>query len=109
MSTRGFARVPTYAEGRFTVHTRMPGAVAGADGKPQAPRILVCGFSRGLLKNLFTRVYFEGETANAGDTVPRLAGARGGTLAAKKKSSGADACEWDVVLQGKNEAVFLDP
>jgi hypothetical protein len=38
-----------------------------------------------------------------------FARARAGTFAAKKKSGGADACEWDVVLQRKNETVFLDP
>jgi protocatechuate 3,4-dioxygenase alpha subunit len=102
-SCAGFARVATDAEGRFTLHTRLPGAIAGA-----APHILVCLFSRGLLKNLFTHVYFEGEAANANDPVLKLAGARAATLVAKQKAGSADAFEWDLVLQGKNETVFLD-
>jgi protocatechuate 3,4-dioxygenase alpha subunit len=37
----GFGRAATGAAGRFVFHTIRPGAVAGPDGRPQAPHILV--------------------------------------------------------------------
>ena len=59
----GFGRCPTDAEGRFEFVTVKPGA---ADG--QAPHISVCVFARGLLRHLYTRIYFPDEAeANAAD------------------------------------------
>jgi len=64
-------------------------------------------FMRGLLKQLSTRIYFPGETANAQDPVlKRVPVARRATLLAQRKSKGV--LEWNIVLQGKNETVFFD-
>jgi protocatechuate 3,4-dioxygenase alpha subunit len=54
----GFGRVPTGADGSFQFTTTMPGRVAGPDGKPQAPHIVVAIFMRGLLRHLNSRIYF---------------------------------------------------
>ena len=62
---------------------------------------------RGLLKQLSTRVYFPGESANAQDLVLKLVpAARRATLIARRKSKGV--LEWNIVLQGKDETVFFD-
>jgi protocatechuate 3,4-dioxygenase alpha subunit len=103
-SCAGFARANTDAEGRFRFTTRKPAVPAGEKGA--APHILVCLFSRGMLKHLYTRLYFEGEAANAGDPVLKAAGERAATLIAAK--NGAGKYSWDIVLQGGRETVFLD-
>ena len=66
-----------------------PGAVAGPDGKPQAPHIVVAIFARGLLVQLYTRIYFADEAANASDPILTLVPAdRRDTLIAKKETHG---------------------
>jgi len=104
-SSAGFARAYTDADGRYRFTTRKPGAVA-ADGKAVAPYVLVCLFSRGMLRHVYTRIYFEDEAANAQDAVLKAAGERAATLLARQ--AGAGKYEWDIVLQGGRETVFLD-
>jgi protocatechuate 3,4-dioxygenase alpha subunit len=101
-SCAGFARAYTDSTGRYRFSTRKPAAPESG----QAPHILVCLFSRGLLKHLFTRLYFEGEAANAADPVLKAAGARAATLVATQGAPGKYS--WDIVLQGGRETVFLD-
>ena len=108
---RGFGRVATAAEGRFRVTTIRPGPVPGRGNSLQAPHINVVFFSRGLLTHLHTRIYFEGEPANATD--PLLSSiedpAVRGTLLARREGSGSPAVyHFDIVLQGDNETAFLD-
>ena len=117
-SCAGFARCYTSPEGRYVLHTRKPGAVAGTgagteagtgagtEGESQAPYILVCLFSRGMLAQVYTRLYFGDEAANAQDAVLKAAGARAGTLIARAGGPGQYA--WDIVVQGARETVFLD-
>jgi protocatechuate 3,4-dioxygenase, alpha subunit len=102
----GFGRVPTDKAGRYAINTVLPGPVAGADGRPQAPHILVVLFARGLLKQIVTRIYFEGEAANGSDAVLAACGARSATLVAKR--DGADAYTWNISMQGANETVFFE-
>ena len=106
---RGFGRIPTDEEGKFRFTTVKPGAVAGPDGKKQAPHLAVSVFARGLLKRLVTRIYFPDESAaNGADYVLNLVEpARRGTLIAKKGAS-ASSLEWNVVLQGESETVFFE-
>jgi protocatechuate 3,4-dioxygenase alpha subunit len=104
----GFGRVMTDEAGHYAIRTVVPGQVAAADGRPQAPHVLVVIFSRGLLKPVVTRVYFEGEASNAQDPVLGHCGARAGTLIARRDPSDADAFGWNVVLQGENETVFFE-
>jgi protocatechuate 3,4-dioxygenase alpha subunit len=86
----------------------VPGQVAGANGLPQAPHILVVLFARGLLKQLVTRVFFEGESANDADPVLASCGKRAATLIARRDAADAGVFRWDVVLQGGNETVFFE-
>ncbi|HUF80998.1 MAG TPA: protocatechuate 3,4-dioxygenase subunit alpha [Burkholderiales bacterium] len=104
----GFGRVPTDAAGRYAINTIYPGAVPGADGKMQAPHILVVMFARGLLAQVVSRIYFEGEASNEGDPVLALCGPRATTLIAKRDAAAGDGYAWNVRLQGPDETVFFD-
>ncbi len=107
----GFGRSATDKNGVFGFDTVKPGAVPGPNGKPQAPHIVVCIFSRGMLRQIYTRLYFPDEAA-ANDTDPVLAvvpADRRGTLIAHKGGSGEPAVyRFDVRVQGDNETVFFD-
>lgn len=102
----GFGRVVTDSEGRFRFRTIRPGRVPAADGSLQAPHLNVTIFMRGMLKQLVTRVYFEGDSVNAADPLlVRVPESRRATLVARRSGGGF---EWNVVLQGRDETVFLD-
>jgi protocatechuate 3,4-dioxygenase alpha subunit len=108
---RGFGRVATDAGGNFRVATIKPGPVPGSGNALQAPHINIALFARGLLKHLFTRIYFADETANAGD--PLLSSiednaARQSLLARRAEGSSPALYRFDIVLQGANETAFLD-
>ena len=105
-SSAGFGRVLTDKDGRYSINTILPGAVAAADGRNQAPHILVVIFARGLLRQLVTRVYFDSEASNAADPALARCGARAATLVARR--DGADAYAWNITLQGTNETVFFE-
>jgi protocatechuate 3,4-dioxygenase, alpha subunit len=106
---RGFGRVATDREGAFRFTSVKPGPVPGPDGRMQAPHWAVLVFMRGLLKHLFTRVYFPDEPANEQDPILALVEpARRGTLIARRGGSDPSALEWNVVLQGPDETVFFD-
>ncbi|SOY93109.1 Protocatechuate 3,4-dioxygenase alpha chain [Cupriavidus taiwanensis] len=108
----GFGRVPTEADGSFRFVTVKPGAVPGADGRSQAPHIMVSVFMRGLVKHVATRMYFPDETAaNAADPVLALVPAeRRGTLVGldSRNDAGNGTLRWNIVLQGPDETVFFD-
>jgi protocatechuate 3,4-dioxygenase alpha subunit len=104
----GFGRVQTDIAGRYSINTVYPGRVAGADGRLQAPHVLVVLFARGLLMQVVSRNYFEGDAGNRDDPVLALCGPRGATLVARKDTAGADAYSWNVSMQGPAETVFFD-
>ncbi len=108
---RGFGRAATDAEGRFRIVTVRPGPVPGRGNALQAPHINLALFARGLLKHLYTRIYFADEAANAAD--PLLSSiddeAARSTLLARPTGAGHPALyHFDIVMQGANETVFLD-
>lgn len=106
----GFGRSATDKEGAYSFDTIKPGAVAGPGGKPQAPHIVVCIFSRGMLRQIYTRLYFSDEAANAADPILALVPAdRRATLIAHKESGDGPAFyRFDIRVQGDNETVFFD-
>ncbi len=108
-SFRGFGRCPTDKDGGFAFDTVKPGVVPGPGGTTQAPHINVGVLSRGLLKRLFTRIYFAGEPANAADPILALVPAdRRDTLIAKADAAKPGLFRFDIRLQGGNETVFFD-
>jgi protocatechuate 3,4-dioxygenase alpha subunit len=99
----GFGRCPTDAQGRFEFLTVKPGAVGD-----QAPHIGVIVLARGLLRHLFTRIYFpDEEAANAADPVlssitdPH----QRATLIATERDG---VLGFDIHLQGERQTAFLD-
>jgi protocatechuate 3,4-dioxygenase alpha subunit len=105
---RGFGRCGTDGEGRYFFDTIKPGSVPDPDGKPQAPHLLLAVFARGMLRHLYTRIYFGDEKANASDPVlAQVPADRRATLIAQRK---ADAAVYtlDLRLQGGAETVFFD-
>ena len=108
---RGFGRVATDTEGHFRVVTVKPGPVPGRGNTLQAPHINIALFARGLLKHLFTRIYFADEPANASDpllTSIEDAAARRTLLARRAEGVSPALYCFDIVLQGENETTFLD-
>jgi len=107
---KGFGRSATDKDGNYSFDTVKPGAVAGPGGQPQAPHIVLCIFSRGMLRQIYTRLYFSDEAANAGDPILTLVPAdRRGTLVAHKSMRGElPIYRFDIRVQGENETVFFD-
>jgi protocatechuate 3,4-dioxygenase alpha subunit len=107
---RGFGRAGTDANGGFVFDTIKPGSVPDPDGKPQAPHLLLAVFARGMLRHLYTRIYFGDETANASDPVLALvpAGRRATLIAAREAGDGNAVYRLDLKLQGDGETVFFD-
>lgn len=105
-ASAGFGRVSTDGAGRYAIQTVVPGQVPGPDGRKQAPHILVVLFARGLLMQVVTRIYFEGEASNKNDPVLELCGARAATLIAKRDS--AASYTWNISMQGPGETVFFE-
>jgi protocatechuate 3,4-dioxygenase, alpha subunit len=103
---RGFGRCGTDANGTFTFDTIKPGSVPDPEGKLQAPHLLLAVFARGMLRHLYTRIYFGGEAANDSDPVLALVPAdrRASLIAAR---DGA-VYRLDLRLQGDDETVFFD-
>ena len=71
---------------------------------------MVCIFSRGMLRQIYTRLYFPDEAGNAADPILGLVPAdRRGTLIAHKEMRGDLAVyRFDIRVQGDDETVFFD-
>lgn len=109
----GFGRSDVDSNGFFSFETVKPGRVPGPNGAAgplQAPHINLGIFARGLLKRLFTRIYFEGDPANAEDPILALVPAsRRDTLIARRRSRGGEpAYDFTIRLQGEGETVFFE-
>jgi len=109
----GFGRCETSDGALFRFMTVKPGRVPGPEGRLQAPHINVGVFARGILKRLFTRLYFSDEPANADDPILELAPAsrRSPLIAQRQDAPGRDAIPryvFDIRLQGDKETVFFE-
>jgi protocatechuate 3,4-dioxygenase alpha subunit len=107
---KGFGRSATDKDGVFSFDTIKPGPVPGPHGKNQAPHIVFCIFSRGMLRQIYTRAYFSDEAANTADPILALVPAdRRQTLIAHKQAGGTvPVYRFDIRVQGENETVFFD-
>ena len=107
---KGFGRCGTDASGGYFFDTIKPGAVPDPDGKPQAPHLVLAVFARGMLLHNYSRIYFDGEAANAADPVLALVPAdRRDTLIAERQPGNGNAVyRFDIRLQGGDETVFFD-
>jgi protocatechuate 3,4-dioxygenase alpha subunit len=105
---RGFGRAECDGEGRFAFTTVKPGRVPGPGGASQAPHINVGVFARGLLKRLFTRIYFADEANEADPILALVPEGRRPTLMAEPSSAGSTHYTFDIRLQGDAETVFFE-
>jgi protocatechuate 3,4-dioxygenase alpha subunit len=101
-----FRRAATNIHGQFSVMMKRPSSIALEDGRIQAPHLLVLVFTRGLLRHLLSRVYFESDSGVASDPVLlAVPPQRRRTLIAQP--DGPNSFRWDVILQGADETVFF--
>ena len=102
----GFGRLGTDADGWCRYETIKPGSVAGPDGMRQAPHVNLCLFARGLLRHLYTRVYFAGDALDADPLLALVPVERRPTLVADFMAPAT----WQIAirLQGPGETVFFD-
>ncbi len=105
----GFGRLATAEEGNCEFETIRPGRVPGLENKLQAPHCVVAIFARGLLKQLYTRIYFAGDPANTDDPVLALVPPeRRETLMSHRDSANKNRWIFQVHLQGERETVFFE-
>jgi protocatechuate 3,4-dioxygenase, alpha subunit len=103
----GFGRLGTGEDGTCVLETIRPGRVS--DGTWQAPHLSLAVFARGMLKQLYTRVYFAEDAANTDDPVLRLIPSeRRQTMMARPDPDRPGYWRFDVILQGDRETVFFD-
>ena len=109
-SFRGFGRCGTDADGGYAFDTIKPGRCPIPTASRRRRISLLAIFARGMLLQLYTRIYFDGEAANATDPVLALVPAdRRGTLIATRQAGNGNAVyRFDIHLQGDNETVFFD-
>jgi protocatechuate 3,4-dioxygenase alpha subunit len=109
-SFKGFGRCDTDKNGAYHFDTVKPGPVPGPNGSAQAPHIAVTVFSRGMLRHVYTRIYFSDEAKNDADPILALVPAeRRATLIAKHAHRNGQAVyTLDIRLQGDGETVFFD-
>jgi protocatechuate 3,4-dioxygenase alpha subunit len=104
----GWGRLPTGSDGACEFTTIRPGTSPTA-GEPAAgaAHINVCLFMRGLLRHLFTRIYFAGDPAlNTDPVLAIVPPERRETLVALP--DGDDVWTFVIRLQGDHETVFFD-
>jgi protocatechuate 3,4-dioxygenase alpha subunit len=105
----GFGRLATSADGSCVFDTIRPGRVTDAEGRAQAAHVSVCLFARGLLRQIYTRMYFAGDPDLDADAILALVPAdRRATLLASPLSGTPGGWEWTIHLQGADETVFFD-
>lgn len=96
-----FRRLPTGAEGEFSLVLSTPARPAGE------PVAYITVFSRGLTRHLFTAVFLEDDPALPRSAIlDQVPSARRATLVAKK--TGEADYRWDIWLQTDKETVFFD-
>jgi protocatechuate 3,4-dioxygenase alpha subunit len=102
----GIGRARVDAEGWFRFITLKPGPVRGRGNAWQAPHLGLILHARGILRPLFSRLYFAGDPRNETDPLlSSLPAERRRTLIASPAGEG----RWrlDIRLQGADETVFL--
>ncbi len=108
---KGFGRSAADKDGRYHFHTVKPGPVPGLAGQMQAPHINVGVFARGILRRMFTRIYFADEAANGSDAILALVPEdRRQTLIAGRDGNADDVPRYvfDICLHGDDETVFFE-
>jgi protocatechuate 3,4-dioxygenase, alpha subunit len=90
-------RMPTGADGTCELDVARPGS-----------HLNLCIFARGLLHQLFTRVYFPPAASPSDPVLSLVPAERRDTLAARPDENTAGRWLFDLHLQGPQETVFFD-
>jgi protocatechuate 3,4-dioxygenase, alpha subunit len=105
----GFGRLSTGVDGACTFETIRPGRVPDDRGGRQAPHVNLCLFARGILRHLYTRIYFAGDPALAEDAILAIVPQhRRETLLARPTPDTPGQWSFEIHLQGQGETVFFD-
>jgi protocatechuate 3,4-dioxygenase, alpha subunit len=106
----GFGRLATRPEGSCTFETIRPGRVADGAGHMQASHVNVCLFARGLLRQLYTRIYFAGDPDLDRDALLTLVPVdrRPALLASPGRDPAQQTWTFVIRLQGEHETPFFD-
>jgi len=100
-----FGRLGTDSAGACTFETVYP----DRSGGDEAAHVNLCVFMRGLLRHLYTRLYFAGDSALQSDPVLAAVPAeRRGTLIAHQDAAEQPTWTFDLHLQGDRETVCFD-
>jgi protocatechuate 3,4-dioxygenase alpha subunit len=102
-----FGRLETDPAGLCAFETVYPGQ-ATPDPR-DAAHVNLCIFMRGLLRHLYTRVYFAGDPSLETDLIlAAVPPDRRGTLIAQRDETVPSTWTFDVHLQGDRETVYFD-
>ena len=105
----GFGRMGTKEDGTCEFETIKPGSVPALNSVHQAPHLNLAIFARGMLRQLYTRLYFAGDPANEQDPVLALIPLqRRDSLMAHPDYNQKSVWNFDIRLQGEQETVFFD-
>jgi protocatechuate 3,4-dioxygenase alpha subunit len=107
----GFGRVETDPKtGKYWFETIKPGRVPDPEGELQAPHLVMVVQGRGMLRPVFTRLYFsdEMEANNVDLILGMVPPERRSTLFADPVSKDRNLYRFDIRLQGAGETVFFD-
>jgi protocatechuate 3,4-dioxygenase alpha subunit len=103
----GWGRAATDADGHYRFLTIRPGAYAMPDGTRRAPHVNLLVVFSGLMRQLQTVVFFDGEPGNATD--PVLAAVAPAALRSRLVATRDDAgYRFDIRLRGDGETPFFD-
>jgi len=106
---RGFGRIGTGEDGSGEFETVKPGRVPGPGNVLQAPHLNIAVYARGILLQLYTRIYFAGDPANQEDPVlASVPEERRETLMAEPDPARPGGWRFDIHLCGAKETVFFD-
>ena len=102
-----FGRLETDPAGVCAFETVYPGQAA-PDAR-DAAHVNLCIFMRGLLRHLYTRLYFAGDPSLETDAIlAAVPPDRRGTLIARRDETVPSAWAFDIHLQGDRETVYFD-
>ncbi len=104
----GWGRAATDRDGNYFFRTIMPGRSSMHDGTRRAPHINVVILASGLMRQLQTVMFFEGEPANATDAV--LASVKPAELHRLliARPQGPGRVRFDIRLRGPDETPFFE-
>jgi len=103
----GWGRAATDAQGLYRFRTIRPGGFALPQGARRAPHLNLVLLFSGIMRELRTTMYFEGDVANDADPVlAAVPSARRALLVARREAP--DAYRFDIRLRGAGETPFFD-